>query len=53
MDQTDSEIDPADLDGPDEDAPHPFLPRLLDSGDPTLVCRRCDAWFDAPQHQEE
>jgi hypothetical protein len=29
---------------------HTFLPKQLDSGGPTLVCRRCTGWYDAPQH---
>ena len=45
-----ADLDSADFDGPDPDAVHVFAPKHLDSGDPTLVCRRCTGWFDEPQH---
>lgn len=53
MDQTDydlADLDSADFDGPDPEAVHAFAPKLLESGHPTLVCRRCTGWYDEPQH---
>lgn len=30
---------------------HSFRPYRDDLGNPTLICRTCKGWYDAPQHE--